>query len=298
MNFSNRKTIFCFAPLLLSASALAGYICPHPVDQKQIVFMIAGNGNPAEIESAAKAACERGEGFESFPSEDLVNSLNQRDAVLKAKWNSYKNRCYQLTNLRCQTEYSSLADAQNSLDNDSTEICTKETITDKFKGFSEKGTTLTSIVVSAHDGGGNVHGNFLPHIGKMEIIGALKDAYKDKPELLNKLSSVFMWGCWTMGPSEIQDWKNQLPDLKMMSGFFDMAPLGNMPASQTVLHDLLSDEKNIEDASDKEKLKGLIAKATNINQTYASVYVQNQCGNNYYYTTTLLISIRRMAPVM
>jgi hypothetical protein len=143
---------------------------------------------------------------------------------------------------------------------------------------------VASMVVSGHDGGGNVHGN-RGGIDKTEIISAMKSAYKDKPDLLAQFNSVFMWGCWTMGPSEVDVWRTQLPSLKMAAGFFEMGPLNTTIASRTVLHDLLVKEKSISAESDKAKVKRAIASVEHINQTWAAVYAES-CGTDLYYYRT------------
>lgn len=72
----------------------------------------------------------------------------------------------------------------------------------------------------------------------------------------------------------------------MLGGFFDMAPLAATSASHTVLHDLLVKEKSITEQSDKNKIKNLIAGVENINQTYAAVYAESNCGKDLYYYNT------------
>jgi hypothetical protein len=154
----------------------------------------------------------------------------------------------------------------------------------ELQKLATKNIAVTSMVVSGHNGGGQIHGD-VGSIDKYEVITALKTAYKSKPNLLNEFQSVFMWGCWTMGPSEVDIWRRELPSLKMAAGFIDMGPLNETKASHAILHDLLVKEKAIEKEADQKKLKRIIAGVSEINQTYAAVYAEAACGDMYYYNT-------------
>jgi hypothetical protein len=169
------------------------------------------------------------------------------------------------------------------LPSDNSQIDAKK-LTSELQKFSAGNIAVSSMVVSGHDGGGSIHGD-LGSVDKYDVINALKTAYKTKPDLLNEFKSVFMWGCWTMGPSEVDVWRRELPSLKMASGFIDMGPLNVTKASHAILYDLLVKEKAIESEADQKKLKRLIAGVSEINQTYAAVYTESTCGDMYYYNT-------------
>lgn len=154
----------------------------------------------------------------------------------------------------------------------------------ELNALAKSNVAVASMIVSGHNGGGSVHGT-QGGVNKDEIISAMKSAYKSKPDLLAQFNSVFMWGCWTMGPSEVDVWRTEMPSLKMAAGFFEMGPLNTTLASRTVLHDLLVKEKAISLESDKAKVKRAIASIPTINQTYASVYAES-CGTDLYYYRT------------
>ena len=154
----------------------------------------------------------------------------------------------------------------------------------ELKKLAASNIAVSSMVVSGHNGGGSIHGD-LGYVDKYEVIKAMKSAYQSKPELLNEFQSIFMWGCWTMGPSEVDVWRKELPALKMASGFIDMGPLNTTRASHAILYDLLVKQKAIEMEADQKKLKRLIAGVSDINQTYAAVYTKAACGDMYYYNT-------------
>lgn len=158
------------------------------------------------------------------------------------------------------------------------------TLEKELKKLADANKSVSSMVISGHDGGGNIHGAN-GGVDKYEVINAMKSAYKSKPNLLSDFKSVFMWGCWTMGPSEVDIWRKELPSLKMCSGFFDMGPLNTTAASHAILHDLLVKEKSMVEEADQKKLKRIVASVQHINQTYAAVYTEAACGDMYYYNT-------------
>lgn len=158
-----------------------------------------------------------------------------------------------------------------------------------YNNFSKEMTTLahqgkavTSLVVSGHDGGGSIHGDNGNELDKDDVIKAMKLAYQKKPALLNKFQSVHMWGCWTNGPGEVASWRKELPSLKLISGFIDMAPINTAKASSTILEDILKKERELLNKKDKKDLHDSLKLIENINQTFAAVYIE-ACNENLYY---------------
>lgn len=160
----------------------------------------------------------------------------------------------------------------------------EKSLTIELTELAKQNIAVASMIVSGHDGGGSVHG-IKGGVNKYEIIQALKTAYKSKPALLKEMKSVFMWGCWSMGPSEVEVWKTELPHLKLTAGFMDMGPLKTTEASHSVLNGLLLNEKALVAQSDAKKLKKAIQGIPNINVTLASVYTDAACGDMLYYQT-------------
>lgn len=238
-----------FAVLLLSCSSLsfAEFKCNKSVDPKKIVLFVDTNNSPKEIEGAAKAACERGNAFRKFPD-------------------------------KTPAEIDKLKYWQRG------ELVTPKTLSYELAKLAYQNIAVSSMVVSGHDGGGKVHGEY-GGVNKYEVIEGLKKAYKGKAHLLNEMKSVFMWGCWSMGPSEVDVWKKELPNLKLAAGFMDMGPLNTTEASHSVLNGLLVREKKLIAEADTKKLKRAIQGIPNINVTLASVYTDAACGDMLYYQT-------------
>lgn len=272
-------------PLFIFSTAYA-YTCNRTVDSKKVVVFVDLNFSISESEAASRAACERGESFKIIPTYD--KAVIAERTTLEKQYEKFWKDCPngQGTNSTCKTKG---IDLDKKIDVHNKKMETYAVNKGKFQtelsNLAKANKAVTSMTVSGHDGGGSVHGT-LGGLDKTEIIASFKTAYKSKPQLANQFQSVFMWGCWTAGPSEVSYWRDNLPQLKMVGGFFDMGPLNTTEASRDVLHDLLVKEKNICDSSDKNAVKRMIASVDNINDTYAAVYAENNCGKNYYYYNT------------
>lgn len=271
---------------LISSHHLYAYTCNKKVNANKVVVFVDLNFSYQESDSAAKAACERGEAFKIIPKYD--KSLSVEANTLDKEWDKYWRECpngSQASN-SCKTKYSTL---DNKIKNYSAKLDAVKVEASDFKAelskLAKENKAVTSMTISGHDGGGSVHGT-LGGLDKTEIISSFKAAYKNKPALASQFQSVFMWGCWTAGPSEVSYWRDNLPQLKMVGGFFDMGPLNTTEASRDVLHDLLIKEKDICEESDKNSIKRMISSVDNINDTYAAVYAESSCGKNYYYYNT------------
>ena len=274
--------------LLLSSTTYA-YTCNRSVDPKKMVVFVDSNISTGEVESAAKAACERGESFKSIPEQSKLKTAIEKKKEVTALDNKLKARCKtdaQWATQKCQDLSNQVNVAYDIFYNETKKVeVTQGLLQTELSKLAAANIAVSSMVVSGHDGGGSIHGD-LGGVDKTEIVQSMKTAYKNKPSLLNEFHSVFMWGCWTMGPSEVSYWRDNLPSLRMTGGFFDMGPLNTTRATKTVLHDLLVKEKQIYQTCDNKKVKKLINSVENINSTYAAVYAESQCGgSNYFYNT-------------
>jgi hypothetical protein len=239
-----------FVALILlgfSSQSFADFNCNKSVDPKRVVLFVDTNNSPKEIEGAAKAACERGESFRKFPdkTKQELDEIPWRDKL---------------------------------------DLVSTSTLNRELASMAKQNIAVTSMVVSGHDGGGRVHGHH-GGVTKFDVISGMKKAYHGKQHLLNEMKSVFMWGCWSMGPSEVEVWKKELPNLKLTAGFMDMGPLNTTEASHSVLKGLLVKEKALVAEADAKKLKRAIQGIPNINVTLASVYTDAACGDMMYYQT-------------
>jgi hypothetical protein len=280
------KIVFVILLNIFSLNLFANYNCKTSVNPTKVVLFVNTNYSHGEADKAAHAACERGETFKMIPAEAISKEFERKEVALKNAWNAFDKNCSFPLNPACHKKSQDLNQQTNNLDKEKKSAEVNPTkLNQLLVGFASKNIAVTSMVISGHDGGGNIHGA-LGEVNKFDIIDAMKGSYKNKPNLLAQFNSVFMWGCWTMGPSEVSIWKDNLPSLKMCSGFYDMGPLNTTEASQTVLHDLLVKEKSIVGSSEEAKVKNLISQVQNINQTWAAVYAEAKCGKNMYFYRT------------
>lgn len=284
-----KKIVLTFLFVSTSFNLYSQYKCQVSVDPKKVVLFLDTNLGHKEVEEAAKAACSRGETFKMIPSWEYDKSIPTKLQEINTLKSNYNAKCdYKNETSECKTIKANIETKKKEHKN---KIVSSELLNKTLSNFATNNIAVTSIIASGHDGGGSIHGAWEKGVGdaqidKTEIVIGLKTAYKNKPNLLNQFHSVYMWGCWTMGPGEVSYWKESLPSLKMAGGFFDMGPLAETLASRTVLHDLLIKEKKITNTQDKNLIKSSISSVENINQTYASVYVQTSCGKDYLYYNT------------
>jgi len=262
--------------------------CNKTVDPKKTMLFVDVNASYPEVKVAKEAACARGETFVVLPggekySQDLYNYVGQLDSIEK----KYSEKCY--SNASQQTQECKNIENQYNVKRDEynkrksqVPLVSKSTLDKAIKGFAQNNSAITSAVFSGHDGGGTIGGE-TGQINKFDFMQSVNDAYAKKPALKSQLESVFMAGCYTSTPSEVLQWKTNLPSVKIMGGFHGVGPSNRTLAAQTVLKDFLVKSKQICETCNETKLKSLISSIGNINHTAAGIYVRTQCNNDEYY---------------
>lgn len=144
---------------------------------------------------------------------------------------------------------------------------------------------ITTVILSGHAGGGFFMG---PNgrIRKEEVINIIKDAYRSKPHLLSQWNLALMWGCYSAVPEEAVDWRESLPSLKILGGFYDSAPSSRQPIDRSILHDLMTKgSRTLQVGCEPSRVKQAIEGVTNYGQTAASIFVKPSCnpGGFLYY---------------
>ena len=264
-----------------------GYVCPKPVDSKKVVLFIGLNKAPKEISSAAEAACQRGESFKTIPTEsEMVNSDKLFNSYVKANDAFFDCQVQKLPS-ECVSLEKAVEKAHGNYTAYQKVIgVTPERIKKEISTLADQNKAVSSLIASGHDGGGTFGGGDIAGtFTREDLASALKNAYQTKPNLLQQLGSVYMWGCYTMGPSEVSAWKEDFPQLKVTAGFYDKAPLAHIESSWTILKDLMLQEQKLYNSNDDQTLLKNINAVRNINNTYVALNVQNKCGSKYYYNT-------------
>jgi hypothetical protein len=266
--------------------------CNKAVDPKKTMLFVDVNASYPEVKAAKEAACSRGETFVVLPggekySQDLFNYVGKLDEIEK----TYEEKCNTDASQKTSTctnlvnQYNSKRDEYNKRKSQ-VPLVSKSTLDKAIKGFAQNNSAITSAVFSGHDGGGTIGGE-TGQINKYDFMQSMNDAYAKKPALKAQLESVFMAGCYTSTPSEVLQWKTNLPSIKIMGGFHGVGPSNKTLAAQTVLKDFLIKSKLMCETCNEKKLKTLIASIGNINYTAAGIYVKTQCNNDefYYYNS-------------
>lgn len=262
--------------------------CNKQVDPNKVVLFVDGNASYLEMKAASEAACARGESFETHPVSMAQSKLLYDNGKKMEKINNkYKsNNCWQNKDkaecVELSNEYHAISRVNQSI---VTEYpLNQESLAQKHKSMANSNKAITSMIMSGHDGGGEI-GGVVGNVTKSSIIQSYKNAYKGKNSKAAQLESVLMWGCYTATVNEVIDWKTELPQLKIMAGFHGIGPGNDKLASRTIMKDLLIKSKKLCQECDERKLRAAIEGIENIQYTLAGVYVRPQCSEyGYYYS--------------
>ena len=270
--------------LLLSNISSAFSVCANKnINHKKVVMFIDVNASYLEGKAAQEAACARGEDFVWLPAGEefshrmlpfvgranLIDSELDDEKVSAEDKVGYKKQLEQL-NLEMDAVKKGMP------------LVNLETVQNEMTTLSDKKIAISSVIISGHDGGGEVRG-ILGFIDKNQFIQAFQEGYKKHPELIDHLENVLMWGCYTATPGEVLVWKESFPELKIMAGFMDVSPLAERPASSAILKDILIKSQLICAQTEKKKLKQVIESIKDFPITLSAIYVRTSCQGEWYY---------------
>jgi hypothetical protein len=278
-------------------STTYSYACNNSVDPKKAVIFVDTNFVYTEIMAAKKAACMRGETFVLIPDNSLVKVKEIQDAfALKHASQQSVSQCsakYGWDSSQCVSKKQKRDEAQgkfleikNSFMNSSEFVAvSKESVSEKLKQLADNGVAPVSVVLSGHDGGGWVSGD-AGSLSSNELLSSLKSSYKEKPELLQEMHTLLMWGCYTTTKALISQYKLYIPSLKVIAGFYGSGPLSIRPASSNLMNDVLVKSDELSSLSGASRLKTAIQGLDNYLYTYSGIYVAAQCGEYHAYNNS------------
>lgn len=299
------KNFFIYL-FIFSTSQIYSFECNKKVDEKRVVFYMAYHGAGVELEAAEKGACERGEKFVSYPDKVFLKLYSQKSKELKVGFYQDKFRALDTNYLNCskqknvdcsrilseRNKYASLySNSQNSLykwnQQNSSNLSGKKALEALVKNLKSTGGSLTSIILSGHDGGGIYYGSdYEDSISKNNIF----EIAKNNPEQFSKLNSAILMGCWSAVPNEIEEWKNHLPQLKLISGFAGSAPSSERSSSGSFIFDSLKLSDRIIHSKSSVESKSIIDSFQDFDRINSGIYFdlrKKDCpatmGNNQYY---------------
>ncbi len=276
------KSVLLLLTCFFSISAHA-ITCNRPIDQKKAIVFVNMNSTFLELDAAQRAACARGERFVAIPP--LTPELDTyRRSYLPwiygvDRFQSLARQNRQMT----EAENKSLLDNFNRKNVALTRIprVTTAYLQSELRKLAATDTAVRSFIISGHDGGETMGGD-MGMVSKTDAMAALKTAYVSKPRLLDSMTSMLEWGCYTATPAEVMRMKRQFPGLKIIAGFNGGGPLSIRGASYNFLEDLLKSEAQLENASSEGQVRTLINSLDNIHDGNGAVFV-SACNEELYY---------------
>lgn len=241
----------------------------YPKSSLADILFLDLNNNPKEIEAAQKAAAKRREKLIVLPqiTNERKIEIKKLENELKKARNQYATLCNQITEA-CQRATATLSAATTKY-NESRKVLNKEFLSQELRQLHRQEVNLTSVVISGHDGNGSFDGVF----GDLNDAD-IKEAFDSVSPFGESIRSLLLWGCYTTNIGSLEtNWKKILPNLNVIAGFDDSAPLGDKPANWDLLEDILVKEKTLTDARDQKALMHAFNSLRSANKTHAAICV-------------------------
>jgi hypothetical protein len=245
------------------------------------------NDTPGEVDAARRAALARHERFFQLPVLDpkleaeIAKKLVVTQDLFKKMSLVQKTdpAAFDKLSLQYDVALKDLADAREKAG------YTQERFTADLQRLRGQGANLTALVISGHDGNGEIFG--ADH-GKLTST-AVMEAFRNAAPVGERIRTFAMFGCYT-GNMEtlLQHWMRVLPHLGLVGGFPHSAPLGNVRAGQDYMTDfLVKSDDIIRAGDDKAKLWQIAQGLKGLQALVASKHDPAfllACGDNNYVT--------------
>ena len=240
----------------------------------KVLLMLALNIFPEEIAKAKNGACARGEEIIIIPENyaslqgDFLNW-----EVAKQRYQNCGMASVKKPTLNCQKLEQDFLQLQKKLDEK--KINNKpigyKLLDETLKKINQEGKTVSSLVISGHDGAGHYHDS----LGDDDLsINDVKRAFDNYPNLRDNINSAFLLGCYTATKSEVIYLKGALPNLKLIAGYYDQGPAGNNKAGHDYFFDLLQKERLISTLSSEKAVKDMLNAVSAIHNVFPGIYMQ------------------------
>ena len=153
---------------------------------------------------------------------------------------------------------------------------TSDMIRDRLEALKRQGTSISSVVISGHDGNGAFDGTQ----GTMSD-RVMQDVFSEYPSVMGKTRSVLLWGCYTTNLGSLDaHWRKVFPQVTVFAGYDGKGWLKDRVESHTYLEDYLRFENAIVGARDERQLRDAVGHIRNFRRDNAI------CANNLMITPT------------
>lgn len=245
-------------------------------ETKADILFIDLNNAPQEIE-AARRALKPGEKLYVIPTKEMKESKAQLEPLYRERerlQNEFSNPATTPERRAAiRREYIELNRRISEL---SSFRVTARNLKAELQKAIESGIRPTRFVISGHDGNGHFNGDY----GDLNRLD-LAEAFAEVPGACDSLTTMFLWGCWTVTPGAlIRHWKKICPSIRVFGGFEDSAPSKFTRASHTILEGMLKKDSEIQQAATKEQLANIFKRLPGVRGTRAAL-----CANDTFIST-------------
>lgn len=246
------------------------FSCNRPIDGSKVMVFVDTNFSDQEIETAKKAACQRGEKFQVVPRNYTDYSREIR--LLEEKRRSLS---------KCQQNCTDLSNEVNTIQRGIQEKRSQEgSIADLLRKEMDEikkqgNSKVTNFILSGHDGGGRFGG----HKGSItrDELKNVMSSFSD----INDVSTLMLLGCYTGVQQEMYAWKGIFPEVRMIGGYDGSAPLSDRPLGHNYLEDLLREESGILEQAGAVKLNRFMEQnIRGLSSMNTAVYAEIKCEEN------------------
>lgn len=233
--------------ILTVGAALAGVTAVSKPVRADILFLDINN-SLAEIETLEKRARANGEKLFIVPERPRKEAEELRGlrAKSKAAWKAYDHaNCFGQSlcgekevppSEACQKLRSEAEAAQKVFVEKIGPEMSAASLSEAIRKIPAS-SSIDSVVISGEDGGHffGVNGDL-----KYQDLG---NAFEQNKDLLSKVQSLHLWGCYTAVPGRVEHiWKKMFPSAGLFTGYFGAGPADTSPLNQQVLDQVLARE--------------------------------------------------------
>lgn len=230
------------------------------------------NNSPKEIEAARASAKKRGEKLVVLPP-PVATLTRQREQEKLKQAENLQNQMLEYCKAddpgpEC-TDLNEQVKATNEELYGRTSQFSVAMLEKELEAREASGEYFTSIVLSGHDGTGEFHGDN-GRVTDFELAVAMEKFPKQK----QAVRGLHLWGCYTTTiGSVVTNWKKHFPQISLLTGYDDRAPLNSTPAGWSYLRGVLDNENKLIAAGDAKKIQKILMQVPGVSNIGLSAAV-------------------------
>ncbi len=145
---------------------------------------------------------------------------------------------------------------------------TPESLTAFLKKLNASGATLSTVILSGHDGNGKFWGGISEALTSEQI----KKSFAEFPHLAESVRSVMLLGCYTTNIGSLDTyWKGLFPNVRAYAGYEQKGPLAHVAIGHDYIKAFLDRESQFAKARTKAEMLALFKKLPQIKHLFASI---------------------------